>query len=305
MSVGFAGLGLMGRPMAETLCRSGFDVMVYNRSPVACDPLREVGAKVAASADDLFSQCQTVILMLADDRAADAVLGRNMASFLLRARGRLIINMGTHSPAFSHALEDDIIKADGQFVEAPVSGSSDVAREGRLVAMLAGRPASVALARRIIEPMCGELIEIGPVPSATRMKLAVNLYLIASVTALAEAAHFANASGLDLRQFGRIIAEGPLGSPVISAKLEKMIGREFSAQAAVRDVVKNAQLIAAAVDCLTVRAPLLHESLARFMDVRDGGGAAQDMAAVLKSYEPSPGKKVMKMRLPPMQSRQR
>ncbi|MBW8777382.1 MAG: NAD(P)-dependent oxidoreductase, partial [Stenotrophomonas sp.] len=213
----------------------------------------------------------------------------NMAAFRLRVRGRLINNMGTHSPDYSHALEGEIIEAGGQFVEAPVSGSAGVAREGRLVAMLAGRPASVALAKRIIEPMCGELIEIGTVPSAMRMKLAVNLYLIASVTALAEATHFADVSGLDLRQFGQIVAGGPLGSPVVSAKLEKMTRREFSAQAAVRDVVKNAELIAAAVDSLAIPAPLLRESLTRFMDMREGGCAAEDMAAVLKSYERSPG----------------
>lgn len=298
MRVGFAGLGLMGRAMAENLCRAGLDVMVHNRSPLACDPLRDFGAKVAASADDLFDQCQAVILMLADDHAVDAVLGRDMAAFCSRVCGRLIVNMGTHSPAFSEALEEDILKAGGRFVEAPVSGSSDMAREGRLVAMLAGQPASVALARPIIAPMCGEVIEIGPVPSAMRMKLAVNLYLVASVTALAEATHFAAASDLDLRQFERIIAAGPLGSAVVSAKLEKMIRRDFSAQAAVRDVVKNAQLIAAAVDQAAAQAPLLHESLVRFTDVRDGGCAAEDMAAVLKSYEGSPGGKPMRPRPP-------
>jgi len=288
MRVGFAGLGLMGRPMAENLCRSGSDVTVYNRSREACDPLREVGAKIAESADDLFGQCGTVILMLADDRAADAVLGRNTPSFQSRVRGRLLINMGTHSPAYSQALEDDVIKTGGRFVEAPVSGSAGAAREARLVAILAGRPASLVLARRVIQPMCAELIETGSVPSAMRMKLAVNLYLVASVTALAEATHFADAASLDLRQFERIIAGGPLGNSVVSAKLEKMIGREFSAQAAVRDVVKNAQLIAAAVDGLAVEAPLLRESLARFTDVRDRGCAADDMAAVLKSYESDP-----------------
>jgi len=288
MRVGFAGLGLMGRPMAENLFRSGARITVYNRSPAACDVLREMGARVAESADDLFSQCAAVILMLADDHAADAVLGRDMPSFQSRVRGRLIINMGTHSPAYSQALEGEIIEAGGRFVEAPVSGSASVAREARLVAMLAGRPASIASARRFIQPMCGEMIEIGSIPSAMRMKLAVNLYLVASVTALAEATRFADAAGLDLRQFERILGRGPLGSPVVSAKLEKMVSREFSAEAAVRDVVKNAALIADAVGSLAIEAPLLRESLARFTDVRDDGCAAEDMAAVLKSYESDP-----------------
>ncbi|MEO7826292.1 MAG: NAD(P)-dependent oxidoreductase, partial [Allosphingosinicella sp.] len=198
MRLGFAGLGLMGAPMAANLVRAGFELAVYNRSAGPREAFRELGARVLSDAGGLFATCDTVILMLADDAAADQVLGRGSVDFAPRAAGRLIVNMGTHSPAWSKGLEDDICKVGGRFVEAPVSGSRGPAEAGRLVAMLAGRAEAVDAARPLLAPLCRDVVVTGEVPSAMACKLAVNLYLIASVAALAEAAALAAALELDL-----------------------------------------------------------------------------------------------------------
>lgn len=288
MHAGFAGLGSMGLPMAANLLRAGMSVCVYNRSPEPCDALAAAGAAVADSAAALFARCDAVILMLPDDYATDAVLGRDRPDFASRVAGCLIINMGTHSPDYSRALGRDIGAAGGRFVEAPVSGSRGPAEAGELVAMVAGAPDAVADARPLIAPMCREQIEVGEVPQAMAMKLAVNLYLISSVTALAEATRLAVASALDLDQFARVITTGQLGSSVAAAKLDKMVRRDFAPQAAVRDVLKNARLVASAAEDVGSEAPLLRESLARFEAVASIGGGAFDMAAILMSYEAEP-----------------
>lgn len=283
--LGFAGLGLMGQPMAANLLRAGVPLCVFNRSPAACDKLAAMGAEIAASPAALFASSDAVILMLANDAAADAVLGRVASDFASRVAGRLVINMGTHSPAYSQGLERDIVEAGGRFVEAPVSGSRGPAEAGELVAILAGAVDAVAAARPLIAPMCREAIHVGVVPQAMALKLAINLYLIASVTALAEATRLAAVAGLDLAQFGEVIGKGPLGSSVAAAKLDKMVRRDFTPQAAIADVLKNARLVAAAADAAASEAPLLRESLVRLESVEARGGAALDMAAILLSYE--------------------
>lgn len=166
-----------------------------------------------------------------------------------------------------------------------MSGSRGPAEAGELVAMVAGAPDAVANARPLIAPLCREQIEVGEVPRAMAMKLAVNLYLISSVTALAEATRLATAFGLDLDQFARVITTGPLGSSVATAKLDKMVRRDFAPQAAVRDALKNARLVASSAEDVGSEAPLLRESLARFETVRSMGGGTLDMAAILMSYE--------------------
>ncbi len=123
MKVGFLGLGVMGRPMALNLLRAGTELVVWNRSVAGTEALREAGARVAATAADVFAAAQTVLMMLATEEAIDAVLGRRTPSFAPMVAGRTIVNMGTTSPEYSVALEEAIRTSGGRYVEAPVSGS--------------------------------------------------------------------------------------------------------------------------------------------------------------------------------------
>lgn len=95
MRVGFVGLGVMGRPMALNLARAGVPLVVWNRTLERCTPLREAGAEVAASPAEVFERADTVLLMLADEAAVDAVLGRGTPAFGTRLAGRTVVHMGT------------------------------------------------------------------------------------------------------------------------------------------------------------------------------------------------------------------
>lgn len=285
MTLGFAGLGLMGQPMALNLLRAGHDLIVYNRSPAPSAFLHRHGARVAADAADLFAACDIVILMLADDLATDAVLGRGRDDFAARIRGKLVINMGTHRPAYSEALQSEIKAMGGSFVEAPVSGSRGPAEAGTLVAMVAGEDAPVARAVPLLAAMCGEIVPLGPVPSAMAMKMAVNLYLLATVAALAEATNLAKSLGLDLARFRAVVGKGQLGSPIAAAKLDKMVSGDFSPQAKIRDVCKNAALVVATARGAEIAAPLLAESRRLFDLAQDRGAADLDMAAVITAFD--------------------
>jgi 3-hydroxyisobutyrate dehydrogenase len=281
MAVGFAGLGLMGHPMAANLVRAGVDLITYNRSRAPLDDLAKLGARPVDTPAALFAACDTILLMLADDAAVDFVLGRGGPEFRPRMEGRLIINMGTHAPAYSSKLAADIRQVGGEFVEAPVSGSRGPAVAGELVVMMAGEDRAVERAWPLLAPLCRSVLVTGQVPSALAMKLAVNLYLIASVAALAEATNVARAFGLDLNQFQQVIASGPLGSDVARAKLDKMISGQFAPQATIRDVCKNAALVEEAANGAEAPAPLLRQSRALFDMALAGGAGALDMAAVI------------------------
>lgn len=276
--------------MAANLLNAGVDLVVCNRSPGPRQALRALGARGVETPAELFEACETVILMLADDAATDWALGRGGDGFGSRVNGRLVINMGTHAPSYSERLYADIRAAGGAFVEAPVSGSRLPAEAGQLIAMLAGEADAVALAKLIIAPMCREMIAVGAPPSAMSMKMAVNLYLIATVAALAEAVSLADAAGLDLDLFRRILDSGPLRSDISEIKLAKMVDRDFAPQASIRDVVKNSLLVARTAAEAGAHAPLLGESLILFDAVLSGGGGGElDMAAVVSAFEPRSG----------------
>ncbi|MBY8866554.1 NAD(P)-dependent oxidoreductase [Streptomyces sennicomposti] len=285
MKVGFLGLGVMGRPMALRLARAGTALLVWNRTAARAEPLRAAGAEVAAEPGEVFVRSDVVFLMLADEAATDTVLARGTADFAARVAGRVVVHMGTTSPAYSQGLEADVRAAGGSYVEAPVSGSRVPAEEGRLVAMLAGEERAVATVRPLLAPLCGETFVCGPAPAALLMKLSVNLFLITLVTGLAEAFHFAGRQGLDRRLFLEVLGAGPMASPVSLMKAPKLLGGDFSVQAAALDVLKNNRLIAEAARASGIASPLLDVCHALFTETVSLGHGGEDMVAVLRALE--------------------
>jgi 3-hydroxyisobutyrate dehydrogenase len=282
--VGFIGLGIMGQPMALNLARAGTPLVVWNRSPAAAESLRRAGAQVAASPADVFRQARVVVLMLATEAAIDEVLDRGGAAFGM-VRDRTVVHMGTTSAAFSRALEADVRAAGGRYVEAPVSGSRKPAEDGELVVMLAGDTAAKDVVGSLLEPLCRQMVDCGDVPGALLMKLAVNIFLITMVTGLAESFHFAERQGLDLERLRTILDGGQMASSISRVKTAKLVERDFAAQAAIHDVLKNARLVTEAARDASVAAPLIDLCADLYAETLDLGRSGEDMVAVLAALE--------------------
>jgi len=283
--VGFVGLGVMGQPMALSLARAGTPLVVWNRTPGRCEPLRAAGAEVAASPAEVFDQAGTVILMLADEAAIDTVLGRGTPDFAARVAGHTVVHMGTTSAEYSGSLQDDVRAAGGRYVEAPVSGSRVPAERGELVGMLAGDEDAVESVRPLLAPMCRETFGCGAVPGALLMKFSVNLFLITLVTGLTEAFHFADRHGLDQRLLRDVLDAGPMASAVSRVKGPKLLARDFTVQAAATNVLENNRLIAEAARKADLASPLLDVCHTLYGETVEQGHGGEDMVAVLRALE--------------------
>jgi len=270
----------MGTPMARRLLAAGVALRVWNRTASRAQALMVDGAQVAGSVDELFAACDVVLVMLLDRDAVDAALGRGTPAFASRVKDKTLVMLGTTSAEYSQALEADVRALGGAYVEAPVSGSRGPAEQGALVGMLAGDEAAVRRVEPLLAPLCREVVRCGAVPNALRLKLAVNHYLIATVAALAEATQVAEALGIDLALFRRVLDAGPMASAVSRAKLEKLVARDFAPQAAIRDVAQIAALVADQARVSGVDAPMIRECERQFAAARERGLGDCDMAAV-------------------------
>ncbi|MGY4516252.1 NAD(P)-dependent oxidoreductase [Lysobacter sp. HA18] len=288
MSIGFLGIGTMGLPMATRLLNAGVPLHVWNRTPERCAPLTARGAIESTSVDDLFATCTTVFVMLLNQEAIDATLERSLPSFSKRVQGRTVVMLGTTSAAYSQALERDVVLSGGRYVEAPVSGSRGPAEEGALIGMLAGDLEAVAEVEPLLTPLCRQTVRCGAVPSALRLKLAVNHFLIVLVAALAEAAKAAAAGGVDLQLFQQVLDAGPMASPISRAKLQKLISGDFSPQAAIGDVTQIAYLVRQQTHASGAQSLLIDVATQMFATARWHGLSALDMSAVLQVDSPAP-----------------
>jgi 3-hydroxyisobutyrate dehydrogenase len=275
----------MGEPMALNVVRTGIPLIVWNRSAGKMELLAQAGAAVADDPADVFERCDVIILMLRNETATDVVLARHTPRFGSRVSGRTIVNMATPSPGYSTALEAEVLAQDGQYLEAPVSGSRKPAEAGQLVAMLAGAPATIALARPTLSHMCRTLVNCGPTPNALIMKCAVNLFMICMVTGLAEAMHFAQCHGIDLAKFVAVLDASPMASDVSRVKATKLASHDYAAQATIRNVLENITLIAEAARAMRTASPLLDLCHSLYAEAAEVLRSDVDMIAVIRAIE--------------------
>lgn len=290
-TVGFLGLGIMGQPIARNLRRTGVPLTVWNRSRPPVDALASEGAHPAASVDEVFARSRIVFVMLAHAEALDAVLGHAGARRTDLFAGKVLVNMGTVAPEYSEQLAADIAAAGGRYVEAPVSGSRVPAEQAALVGMVAGDPDVVDEVRPLLEHVCASVTMCGAVPAALTMKLAVNVFLIATVTGLAESFHFAERRGLDLAVLRSLLDAGQMSSAISRVKTGKLVGGDLSPQASIRDVLANNVLITEAARAAGIATPVLDACEALYAEAMASGEGGMDMVGVVRAIarsDPSP-----------------
>jgi 3-hydroxyisobutyrate dehydrogenase len=123
--------------------------------------------------------------------------------------------------------------------------------------MLAATDAVAASLVDILAVLCKRVVRCGIAPSAMRMRLAVNMHLIATVTSVAETMNFARRSGLDTAQLQEVLLAGPMASDILRAKTNKLVKRDYATGALVDVILNNSELIVQSAREARVACPLM------------------------------------------------
>ena len=218
MQIGIAGLGKMGSAIARRLIEVGHDLTVWNRSLEKARPLANAGAKVAANPADVARNAQTVITILTDAAAIDAVYGAPPGLLAGDVTGKLFIEMSTVAPATETALAEKVRAKGAALVECPVGGTTGPAQQGKLIGLMGGEPADVERARPILEHLCRRLEHCGPVGAGAVMKLTINMPLMIYWQALGEALALCRPLGLDPARLMELLADTSGGPNVLKVR---------------------------------------------------------------------------------------
>ncbi|MFZ1095050.1 MAG: NAD(P)-dependent oxidoreductase [Xanthobacteraceae bacterium] len=218
MQIGIAGLGKMGSAIARRLIEVGHDLTVWNRSLEKARPLANAGAKVAANPADVARNAQTIITILTDAAAIDAVYGAPAGLLAGDVTGKLFIEMSTVAPATETALAEKVRAKGAALVECPVGGTTGPAQQGKLIGLMGGEPADVERARPILEHLCRRLELCGPVGAGAVMKLTINMPLMIYWQALGEALALCRPLGLDPARLMELLADTSGGPNVLKVR---------------------------------------------------------------------------------------
>jgi 3-hydroxyisobutyrate dehydrogenase len=204
LRIGFVGLGMMGRPMAECLVARGLETTVFDISAHAVDALVERGAKPATSPREVAAASDVICVCVHDDAAVQSVCAGERGLFAGAARGAVVVIHSTVMPAVVESLAAAGRSHGVSVIDAPVTGGEERAREGDLTVLVAGDEASLEKARPALEAFGSKLFRCGDLGDAARMKLCVNVTTYLQWLAGYEGLRLAKASGLSSDTFLKI-----------------------------------------------------------------------------------------------------
>jgi 3-hydroxyisobutyrate dehydrogenase len=223
MRIGICGTGKMGAAMAERLMGVGHEVGVWNRTRERAQPVLDKGASWADSPRALAAGSEAIIVMVYDDAAAKGIYEGKDGLAGADLSGKLVIEMSTIRPETVQHLARLVEARGGQFVECPVGGTVQPAREGQLLGMAGGSAEAVERAQPILDQLCKLHRHVGPVGAGAAMKLAVNLPLAIYWEALGEALSIAEAWGIDRDTAGELLANSSGAIPAAKARIPPML----------------------------------------------------------------------------------
>ena len=226
-TVGFVGLGIMGRPMLRNLLKAGHTVVAYGRTPSKLDSAVADGAQRGSSNADVGARSEIVITMLPDGpEVEEVVLGAS--GILTGAKlGCLIIDMSSISPLVSQKIAAACAAKGVDFMDAPVSGGEPKAVDGTLAIMAGGKPEVFAKAEPILMCLGSSVTLTGPVGAGNTTKLANQIMVACNIAAMGEALTLATRCGLNPEVVVNAVKAGLAGSAVLNAKGPMLIARNF------------------------------------------------------------------------------
>jgi 2-hydroxy-3-oxopropionate reductase len=195
--IGFIGLGVMGRPMAENLIRSGFPLIAYNRSPGPVDDLAAIGANAAATAAQVAAESDVIITMLPDTPDVEHVYFGSAGLIHHLRPGMLLIDMTTASPEIARKIHLAALDKGADSLDAPVSGGDIGARAGTLSIMAGGSGGSFERALPVFEALGKNVVHMGDAGAGQVTKACNQIVVALTIEAVGEALALAKKSGVD------------------------------------------------------------------------------------------------------------
>jgi 3-hydroxyisobutyrate dehydrogenase-like beta-hydroxyacid dehydrogenase len=288
MKLAWIGLGSMGSVIAALLLKSGHQLTVWNRTAEKALPLANAGATIAATPEQAVRETEIVFTMLIDDASLEAtVLGTDNAPGILQAlpAGAIHLCLSTISVALSRRLTAEHARAGSEFVAAPVFGRPNVAAEGKLWIVVAGKEPAVARVRPLLEAVSRGLTVVSSEPwRAHALKIGGNFLITAMIESLSEALVFAEAHGLDPAIFLETVNSALFRSPFYEAYGKVMLTPPEHPGATIALGAKDMALFREAARDARIETPLADEFAGDLSAAAESGLQNQDWAAGLYQF---------------------
>ncbi len=285
MSVGFIGLGIMGRPMAGHLLAAGYPLTIFNRTRSKTAELAAAGATVADSPAAVAARSETVIIMVSDSPDVEAVVTGPGGVIEGIRSGSVVVDMSTVAPETDRRLDARLRERGARLVDAPVSGGDVGARNATLAIMAGGEAEALERVRPILATMGKAITHCGPVGAGQVAKLCNQILVGVTLAGVCEALLFARRNGLDPAVMIRAVEAGAAQSWQLQNLGPRIVGRDFAPGFMIDLIQKDLRLVFGAAGPAAAALPttaVVHQLFMSAQAHGEGREGTQSLAKVLE-----------------------
>ena len=283
-NVGFIGLGIMGRPMAQNLMAAGHTLFLQSRSGVP-DELTAAGGTACASAKEVAERAEVVITIVPDTPDVEKVLfGEGGVAEGLSA-GKIVVDMSSISPIETKDFAARVNALDCQYLDAPVSGGEVGAKGGTLTIMVGGPEEAFAAVSPLFEVMGKNITLVGGNGDGQTTKVANQIIVALTIEAVGEALLFASKAGADPAKVREALMGGFAASKILEVHGERMLKRTFDPGFRIELHQKDLNLALAGARALALSLPNTATCQQLMSACVAQGGGAWDHSGLVRAIE--------------------
>jgi 2-hydroxy-3-oxopropionate reductase len=281
--IGFIGIGLMGLPMAKNLLKAGYHLKAFNRSQKKAEALKEFGAEISTSIDDVVNNSDVVITMLTDDMAINEIM--DSPNFLENLKlSATVIDMSSVKPTTATKYGNNLNSKNIKYLDAPVSGGTIGAEEASLAIMVGGKQDVFNEVFDVLKAM-GNPTLVGPVGSGQVSKLANQIIVGLTIGAVAEAITLCEKAGANPDKMIKALSGGWADSKILQTHGKRMIDKDFTPKGRTSVHLKDMNNILECANSHNTHLPISNLVKEMYKTLVENGHGETDHSSLYKEIE--------------------
>ncbi|KJE26985.1 NAD-binding of NADP-dependent 3-hydroxyisobutyrate dehydrogenase family protein [Geobacillus kaustophilus] len=283
-TIGFIGLGVMGKSMARHLLKAGYPLLVYTRTKEKAEGLLQEGAVWKETVADLARESDVVITMVGYPHDVEQVYFGE-GGILENARpGTYVIDMTTSTPTLAQSIYKAAKQKGIHALDAPVSGGDIGAREGTLTIMVGGDEDVFLACKPILERLGTNIVRQGEAGAGQHTKMCNQIAIATNMIGVCEAMAYAKRAGLDPFKVLESIAKGAAGSWSLSNLAPRMLSGDFAPGFYVKHFIKDMKIALEEAERMNLPLPGLALAKSMYEELARAGEENSGTQALYKHY---------------------
>ena len=284
-TIGFIGVGIMGKSMVRNLMKAGYELHIYARTKAKVEDVIAEGAIFHDSIGACVADCDAVITIVGYPADVEEVYFNPGNIFDAAKQGAYLIDMTTSSPSLAERIYEEGTKRGFRVMDAPVTGGDVGAKNGTLSILVGGEKEDFEACMPIFKGMGTNINYQGKAGCGQHAKMANQIIIAGTISGVCEALAYAKEKGLDLQVLFDSVSTGAAGGSQLTNQGAKIINGNYDPGFFIKHFIKDMKLAKEEAESAGLSLEVLNQALINYQELEDAGFGELGTQALIKHYE--------------------